>query len=69
MNLNRRGKNEEGKKGKERKKMQTQGFRECDEVGVGEKEGGDLCDGGEPFGNGGGKDRPRFFQGNRKRGF
>ena len=67
MNLNRRGKNEEGKKGKERKKMQTQGFRECDEVGVGEGKGRDFYDGGEPVGDGCGKDMARDLQGKGQR--
>jgi len=48
---------------------QTQGFRECDEIGVGPGEGGDLRDRGEIFGDGGGKDTARDFKGNGKRGF
>jgi len=54
---------------KERTEKQTQGFRECGEIGAGEGEGGNLCDGGEPAGNGCGKGIARDFQGNGKRGF
>jgi len=59
-----------GKEGrKERKEKQTQGFRECREVGVGEGEGGDLRDGGEFFGNSCGEHRKWGLQGNGERGF
>jgi len=57
------------KKGKERREKQTQRFRECGEVGVGEGEGGDLRYGGELFGDGGGEHRKWSLQGNGKRGF
>ena len=51
------------------RKAETQGFRECGEIGAGEGERGNLCDGGEPAGNGCGKGIARDFQGNGKRGF
>ena len=56
-----------GKKGE--KKKQTQRFRECGEVGGGEGEGGDLSDGGELFGVGGGEHRKWGLQGNGERRF
>ena len=48
-------------KGKEGvpKKKQTQRFRERGEIGVGKKKRGDLRDGGELFGNRGGKNIAR----------
>jgi len=64
-----KGKNdfvEEREKGKEREK-QTQGFRECGEIGVGERKGGDLRDGGELPWDGGGEHRKWGLQGNGER--
>ena len=50
-----RKKNEERGQRKERRGKQTQGSRECGEIGVGEGERGDIFDGGELHWDGGGK--------------
>jgi len=60
---------ENEKRERKEKKKQTQGFRECGEIGVGEGKGGDLCQSREPLGKRGGKGIARDFQGNGKRGF
>ena len=69
MNLNRVGEVRQENKGKEGvpKKKQTQGFRERGEIGGAEGKGSNLRYGGDPLGNRGGKNGPRFFQGNGKR--
>jgi len=70
MKLNRGRMMRKENKGKKRiTEKQTQGFGECGEVGVGEGKGGDLSDGNELFGDGGGEHRKWSLQGNGERGF
>ena len=68
MKLNRGKDDEEREQRKEKKgEKQTQGFRERGEVGVGEGKGRDFYDGGEPVGDGCGKDMARDLQGKGQR--